>query len=114
MEFHEVARLLEGIPYISAERGQQLYDFIIEGNVRDVLELAFAHGASTCYMAAALDQQGAGKITTIDTVVARDREPNLDQLLERSGLGRYVHPVCPTVSWIGSTAGRRSATTCTS
>src|SRR5438876_1193156 len=42
MRFEDVARLLEGIPYLSLDQGKQLYDFVREGRVHEALELGLA------------------------------------------------------------------------
>jgi predicted O-methyltransferase YrrM len=83
----------------SPEDGEKLNRFIRESPVTDVLELGFAHGTSTCYMAAGLDERGEGHITTIDREAAREREPNILGLLEHTGLAQYVDPVFAATSY---------------
>ena len=73
--------------------GRLLYEFVRRSGAQHVLELGFAHGNSTCYMAAALDEAGVGSILTIDRESAYSREPNINALLDRAGLSRYVTPV---------------------
>jgi predicted O-methyltransferase YrrM len=100
VQFDEVAALVEGVPYISAREGGALYEFILRENVTDILELGFAHGASTCYMAAALDERKAGRITTIDLHDARGRQPSLIHTLQATGLTAYVDGIfCDTYTW---------------
>ena len=82
MQFSTVARRLEGIPYTSAAKGRVFYDFILKHKPRRVLELGFAHGVSSCYFAAALDEFG-GKLDAVDLDVGF--EPSLEEL--RSALG---------------------------
>ncbi len=53
--------------------GKKLYDFILASDVVNILELGFAHGNSTCYMAAALEERSEGHILTMDLASARDR-----------------------------------------
>jgi predicted O-methyltransferase YrrM len=77
----------------SPEEGEKLYRFVLESEVQDIVELGFAHGTSTCYMAAALDERGEGRITTIDRESARERDPNILTVLERTGLAEYVEPL---------------------
>ena len=74
-------------------RGRVLYDFVLHSGVQDILELGFAHGTSTCYMAAALHERGSGSIVTMDDQSARSRRPSIFELMERTGLGSFVHPV---------------------
>nr|WP_276203105.1 class I SAM-dependent methyltransferase [Intrasporangium chromatireducens] len=73
--------------------GRLLYDFVLHNRCGRVLELGFAHGNSTCYMAAALDELGGGSILTIDREAARLREPNIIELLAATGLAKYVEPI---------------------
>lgn len=93
MDFDEIAESIAGVPHIVPERGRELYDFVLAERPREVIELGFAHGASTCYIAAALDELGKGHITTLDTVRARNRKPSLSELLSRTGLREWVRPV---------------------
>jgi predicted O-methyltransferase YrrM len=67
-----------------------LSDFIDENNIEDILELGFAHGVSSCYMAAAIERRGKGGLTTIDRNSAKGRKPSIHELLERTGLSRHV------------------------
>jgi predicted O-methyltransferase YrrM len=83
----------------SPGEGEKLNRFVLESHVEDILELGFAHGTSTCYMAAALDERGEGRITTIDRESARERDPNLLTVLERTGLAPYVEPVFAATSY---------------
>jgi predicted O-methyltransferase YrrM len=100
VKFDQVAETVKGIPYTRPRPGKILYDFVCESGVQDVLELGFAHGVSTCYIAAALDERGAGSVITIDLEAARDSVPNILTLLERTGLGQYVTPVFTDSSYI--------------
>lgn len=45
---------------MTPEQGQIVYDFVKNSDIENILELGFAHGTSTCYMAAALDEKKAG------------------------------------------------------
>ncbi|MBN1446892.1 MAG: class I SAM-dependent methyltransferase [Bacteroidetes bacterium] len=93
MLFPDILSHLENVPHMPPERGKLVYDFVREQKPRHILELGFAHGTSACYMAAALEENGGGHITTIDSVVAKSRTPDISSLLERTGLGAYVEPV---------------------
>jgi predicted O-methyltransferase YrrM len=85
MNPHEVRRTIGDVPYMSLEQGETLTEFIRTNKVRDVLELGFCHGVSTCYIAAALAENGEGAVTSIDLEGARKIEPNIDQLLLKIG-----------------------------
>ena len=86
----EVKQVVGDIPFMDLERANRLTSFMSEYALRNVLELGFAHGVSTCYMAAALDRFGSGHIVTIDREVARQREPNIEELLTRIGQRQRV------------------------
>jgi predicted O-methyltransferase YrrM len=76
-------------PLTSSLGGKLLYDFVVRSRVVDVLELGFAHGTSTAYLAAALDENGRGMVTTIDRHDALERKPNVHEVLSHLGLERY-------------------------
>ena len=96
MRFSEAAEKLAGIPFISDEHARQIYDIVLAARPQMILELGFAHGTSTCYMAAALDEVGSGQITTMDKTLARELTPTIDDLLSKTGLGHRVEAVyCP-------------------
>lgn len=102
MEFRKIAGYLKGIPHMSAKQGRVVYHFIKKNRIRNVLELGFAHGVSSCYMAAALDESGTGTVTAIDmdNPVVLEKEPNIYTLLERTGLQAYVRPIlAPSYIW---------------
>lgn len=73
--------------------GRMLFDFVRGSGVEDVLELGFAHGASTAYLAAALQEHGRGCVITLDRREALRREPNIHTVLARLGLDDYVRPI---------------------
>lgn len=75
------------------EEGGQLHRFVREGGFEDILELGFAHGTSTCYLASAVDERGSGHITTIDRESARERTPNIEAVLRHAGLEEHVEPI---------------------
>jgi predicted O-methyltransferase YrrM len=80
-------------------RGRELYDFIRRERPGECLELGFAHGVSTAYLAAGLEANGAGRLTSVDLDVAREREPSAEQLLERAGLDARVSLVYEPTSY---------------
>jgi predicted O-methyltransferase YrrM len=93
MNFDEVRDAVAGVPHLTESQGRQLYDFVLSAKPLSVLELGFAHGVSACYIAAALAANGAGRLTTIDLESARERRPDIAQLLDRTGLADRVRPV---------------------
>lgn len=93
MGFDRIDSQLDGLPFISSRRARSLYEFVVENDCRDILELGFAHGKSSCYLGAAVRELGSGSVLTMDLEGARDRSPNIEALLERTGLGAWVRPV---------------------
>ncbi len=91
MKFSEVRDIVKEIPFISEENAKILYDTILHQKPSDCLELGFAHGAASCYIAAALDKLGHGHLTAVDLIEAQEwQKPSIDDLLARCGLGEYV------------------------
>ena len=99
MKFQIIAKILKTIPHISVDRGKILFDFIKAGNIKNILELGFAHGTSTCYMAAALEENGLGLITTIDMKLAQKRKPNIFSLLKKTNLEKYIQHILSESSY---------------
>lgn len=81
------------------DEGRQLYEFILEHRPSDILELGFAHGSSTAYLAGAVAAAGGGKITSIDREEARDRVPTAETVLRELRLDRYVELVYTPTSY---------------
>lgn len=91
MKFDEVNKVVKGIPFISEANARNLYHFIIRNKLKSCLELGFAHGVATCYMAAALDELKEGKIVSVDLVEAEHMfKPDIHQLLGKLSLKSYV------------------------
>ncbi len=90
MNIIDIRHEVEGIPYMKYSQAQVMTDLILKNKTRRILELGFAHGVSTCYLAGAIDELGGGNITTIDLLSAKNRDPNIEMLLYRLGLQQYV------------------------
>lgn len=91
MKFETVKKHVEGVPYILPEMARDLYEFILKHQPQNCLELGFGHGASSCYLAAALDEVGSGHLTCVDLVPAQEwQQPTIEQLLEKTGLSPRV------------------------
>jgi predicted O-methyltransferase YrrM len=90
LDFDAVRLLLEGVPYLDAAAGRTLYDFVRGAGPEACLELGFAHGVSSCYIAAALAARGRGHLTTVDLEASATRAPTIETLLERTGLAAWV------------------------
>lgn len=98
MNFDDVDSAVAGVQYMKTAQGRQVYDFLIQHKLHRVLELGFAHGKSTCYLAAAVDELGpGGHVLTLDKPSALQRSPHIHELLEKVGLTERVTPVfCET------------------
>ncbi len=90
MTFEDIVRHVGTVPHMPPDRGKLIYEFIRTIRPEAVLELGFAHGTSSCYIAAAMEANGKGKLLTIDHKRALDREPNISALLEKTGLDSFV------------------------
>jgi len=93
MTFENVLPHLENVPHMPPERGKLIYEFVRKQQPKNVLELGFAHGTSSCYMAAAMEENGGGSILTIDSHAAKERRPDITELMEKTGLGGMIEPV---------------------
>jgi predicted O-methyltransferase YrrM len=97
--FDDVARLVDGLPDTTPSQGRRLYDFVCEHQARQILELGFAHGVSTCYLAAALGALGTGHVLTLDDRSALRRRPTIHELLDRTGLAPLVTPIFASTTY---------------
>lgn len=90
MKFRNAARLLDGIPHISQRSARILYDFMMTEKPADCLELGFAHGAGSGYIAAALDEMDRGHLSCVDIEPSRDFTPTIEDTLARLALADRV------------------------
>ena len=89
MDFEEVARAVAGIPFMSPELGRRVYDHIRRTTPERALELGSAHGVSAAYIAAAMEANGHGALTTVDHAGAAF-DPAPAEVLARAGLDHRV------------------------
>jgi predicted O-methyltransferase YrrM len=99
MKFEQVYRTLfdyqESLRFrmilLTEETLREIYDCVIATRAKDCLELGTGHGATTCVIAAAMEETGGGTVTTID------REPNrlhdIKELAPLTGMTRYIRAV---------------------
>ncbi|MGD9331218.1 MAG: class I SAM-dependent methyltransferase [Desulfobacterales bacterium] len=100
MDFATVEKHVGGIPYILPALAREIYDFIMAQKPRACLELGFAHGASSCFIAAALEEVGHGHLTAVDLLSARHwQQPAIEDLLARTGLQPWVTVVREPTSY---------------
>ena len=77
---------------MSAEQGRLVYDHVRTTRPAEVLELGTAHGVGAAYLAAALEDNGHGRLTTVDFAGAA-YEPAPDAVLARAGVAERVRIV---------------------
>ena len=77
----------------SPSRGHELHRFLLEHRLTRCLELGFAHGIGSVYIASALEAMGEGSLTSVDLPSALARRPTAKELLERAGLEHRVQLV---------------------
>lgn len=93
MEFNKIYQELADVPFMTERQAKLMYRFILEFKPKAILELGFAHGKSTCIMAAALEEIGEGKIITIDDHSAKDLTPRIESLIEQFGFKNFISPI---------------------
>src|SRR5438477_11290047 len=89
MRFEDVAERVQGIPFTPPELGRRIYEHLRSNPPEEALELGTAHGVSASYIAAALEANGAGRLTTVDHAGAA-YDPSPEEVLERAGLAHRV------------------------
>lgn len=100
VKFDDVDAAIAGVPFMTTKQGRLVHEFIVKNKLGRVLELGFAHGKSTCYLAAAASELGGdAHVLTIDNLSAQDRSPNIHQLLDKCGLAEHVTPVFAKTSY---------------
>ncbi|MDC0739511.1 class I SAM-dependent methyltransferase [Cognatishimia sp. SS12] len=88
-----VDTLLADLPYMNRARAELLRDIFAENDVKDVLEIGFYHGKSSAFIAAILEEQDAGHLTTVDLATARNNTPNIEEVLNKTDLSHRVTPL---------------------
>ena len=83
MNINQLQDALAGIPYMRPDQGQEIYTFILQHRLANCLELGFAHGVGTAYMASAASQIG-GKVTAIDLEIAKQGQPDIMTVLKKA------------------------------
>jgi len=91
--FEKVRSLFGNLEYMHHPQAKLLRDLIIECDAQDILEIGFFHGKSSAYIASILEDLGRGHLVTIDRDTAREREPNIEQVLSSLDLSHRVTPV---------------------
>lgn len=89
MQFEEVVARIEGVPFMPPSLGRRVYDHLRANPPDQALELGTAHGVSASYIAAALEANGHGHLTTVDHAGAA-YDPSPAEVLQRAGLSHRV------------------------
>jgi predicted O-methyltransferase YrrM len=108
VEFEQVARAVEGIPFMSPEQGRVIFDHIAGTQPRAALELGTAHGVGAAYIAAALPE--GARLTTVDFEGA-SYDPGPETVLARAGVAERVDVVREYSSytwWLRTRVAERS------
>jgi predicted O-methyltransferase YrrM len=92
MDFDEAARIVEEIPapHTPAGRGRVLYEHIRKTRPQNLLELGTARGGSAIFIAAALEANGTGHLTSVDSTRWQWLDPTPGEVLEKAGLSSWV------------------------
>jgi predicted O-methyltransferase YrrM len=77
---------------MSPRQGRIVYDHVRATRPEQVLELGTAHGVGAAYLAAGLEDNGHGRLTTVDFAGA-SYDPAPEAVLARAGLARRVEIV---------------------
>ena len=85
-----MAAAVEGVPFMSRAEGRIVYEHVRRDRPEAVLDLGTAHGVSSAYIAAALEANGSGGVTTVESSVVRFEDPTAEELLDRVGLTHRV------------------------
>lgn len=90
MQPADILKVVGDTPHTSHEQGRALYDFVLKHRLSRCLELGFAHGVGTVWIAGALQELGGGKVISVDNPSAHDRKPTARELVAKAGLESYV------------------------
>jgi predicted O-methyltransferase YrrM len=100
MKFEKIKSLVRGVPYVMDDMAYDLYHFVLESGPLQCLELGFGHGASSCYIAAALQERGEGHLTSVDLVPAQEwQSPSIEEMMDKTGLSDWVSVVRENTSY---------------
>lgn len=90
MKISEVLKVVGNTPHTTHSQGKAIYNFVVEKRLQRCLELGFAHGVGTTWIAGAIHEIGGGKVISVDNSSAQDRKPPAKELIANAGLEEYV------------------------
>jgi predicted O-methyltransferase YrrM len=113
MKLEQVQQAVKGVPVMEPAQGRAIYEHVLEAEPVEILELGTSRGVSAAYMAAALDELGRGKITTLDRAqLVVDPPPEEQAFAKVPELLRYVRferpPDSSYVWWLAREVEARS------
>ena len=97
--FDRVTAAWGDLVYMDEARAAFLRELVRAQNLAEVLELGFAHGKSSAYIAAILEDEGRGHLTTIDLEAVTARTPAIGEVLAAVGLTHRVTPILAARSY---------------
>ena len=104
-KFKIIKEKYEHLPYMREEQAAYLRSIILDNQFRSLCELGHYHGKSSLYMAAVLEEQGFGHLTTFDRLSTKVN-PNILELLEEFDLKKYVTPIVSQEGYLWDMAQR--------
>ncbi|AUB60321.1 hypothetical protein BK009_06250 [Methanobacterium subterraneum] len=90
MDLEQVYAVVDSISEMDLDKVTEMTSFIKSKKLKNILELRFSYGASSCYIASSLDEMKNGHLTTIVLELARNKQPNIESVLKKLGLFSYV------------------------
>jgi len=92
VKFDHAAQIVAEIPgpHIPARRATLLYEHIRQHRPEHLLELGTARGGSAVFMASALEENGVGHLTSVDSTRWQWKNPTPGEVLEKAGLSKFV------------------------
>ncbi len=97
MNLATIQAATKGIPYTAPTNGAILYNTVVEHRFSRCLELGFAHGVGSAYIAGGLAALGTGgSLISVDVPAALSRKPDINSILKGLDLASFVSPIfCP-------------------
>jgi len=101
MKFNQVYAAIGHLPCTEESQCRVLYDWVREARPAQCLELGFFYGKTSCVIAAALQENGAGHLTSIDMEAVRNHQgnPNILDNLGKIGMESFVTPIFSKISY---------------
>jgi predicted O-methyltransferase YrrM len=94
VEFTRIYDQVGAYALMSKAKARKLYEFVLREKPRCVFEMGAHRGGSALIMAAALQELGTGTVTTFDFQDIHGLAPNIESLINRSHLHKFISVVC--------------------